>query len=65
MKKSDVKLLYVTPERVNLSGFVYSLRKIHKNTGISRIVIDEVHCIDHWGKSFRPDYRVFVYKKKF
>ena len=52
-KKGQLKILYVAPERVTLSGF----RKYLRNFQVSLIAIDEAHCISEWGHDFRPDYR--------
>jgi bloom syndrome protein len=57
----------LTPEKlVNSPGlqatmdFLYSLGKI------DRFVIDEVHCVSHWGQDFRKDYLCLdMLKKKY
>ena len=48
-----IKLLYVTPERLNNTDFLQTLDKIK----ISFFAIDEAHCIPQWGTSFRPEYK--------
>ncbi|HTL47173.1 MAG TPA: DNA helicase RecQ [Verrucomicrobiae bacterium] len=48
-----VKLLYLSPERLVLD----SLQKLLKSAKLSFFVIDEAHCISHWGHNFREEYR--------
>ncbi len=52
LNQGRLKLLFISPERLNNERFLRSLER----RKISLLAIDEAHCISEWGHNFRPDY---------
>jgi ATP-dependent DNA helicase RecQ len=50
--RGELKLLYVSPEKLGNAEF----RKLLKSVPLSMLAVDEAHCISEWGHNFRPDY---------
>lgn len=52
----DIKLLYISPERIETDIFKERFIKAK----VDLVAIDEAHCISQWGFDFRPSYLQIV-----
>lgn len=56
VKKGEIKLLYISPERLENDFF----REFLKDINLAFVAVDEAHCISQWGHDFRPSYKLIA-----
>lgn len=52
LRRGELKLLYVAPERLNVGTMADVLSRVR----VAMLAVDEAHCVSEWGQDFRPAY---------
>ncbi|MEZ4282447.1 MAG: RecQ family ATP-dependent DNA helicase [Myxococcota bacterium] len=56
LEQGSLRFLYCTPERFNPTRVRPAEVERLAKARAAFLVVDEAHCVDRWGRDFRPDY---------
>ncbi|MBK7952265.1 MAG: RecQ family ATP-dependent DNA helicase [Deltaproteobacteria bacterium] len=56
LEQGSLRFLYCTPERFNPARVLPEEVARLARAKAAFLVVDEAHCVDRWGRDFRPDY---------
>ena len=59
------QFVVVSPEAVISETFQSCLATLSQKKCLNMFIIDEAHCVDHWGKNFRPAYQQLDVLRKY
>lgn len=59
------QFVFVSPEAVLSETFQKCLNTLSQRKQLNMFIIDEAHCIENWGKDFRPSYQQLGVLRKY
>ena len=55
--QGSIKYVFITPEALLTSQFQIIVKRMSEAGNLSRIIVDEAHCVDTWGNDFRCTFK--------
>lgn len=67
IQQSDCQyqFVFVSPESVISESFQKCLDTLEQRKRLNMFIIDEAHCVENWGKHFRPSYQELGVLRKY